>query len=50
MEFATFFQIPEVYYVLKALHLHTLPGAAYYGLAAFVLIKTRAPLPYRSSR
>ncbi len=38
MEFATFFQIPEVYYVLKALHLHTLPGAAYYGLAAFVLI------------
>ncbi len=38
MEFATFFQIPEVYYVLKALHLHTLPGVAYYGLTAFVLI------------
>ena len=37
-EYTTFFQIPEIQYGLKALHLDTLPYSSMYGLIGFVLL------------
>lgn len=36
LEYALFFQLPEISYGLKFLHLDSLPYASYYGMAAFV--------------
>ncbi len=38
LEFAMFFQIPELQYGLKFLHMDALPYAAYYGVAAYVAV------------
>lgn len=38
LEYAVFFQIPELLYGLKLLHLDTMPYSPYYGMIAFTLI------------
>lgn len=38
LEYALFFQLPELEYGLKLLHIDTMPYAPYYGLIAFTLL------------